>query len=146
MLHPTLQADDLLIELTTRSGDMLAKIFQQNLDQILGLTVELLHVGDVVIVDTLVELRTTGELMHDMIEHLQNRSKVFMHLRQNLFLRRLLLGVQGLFALRKSARPGGEPRVARPAKEDPVASCLGELDRCERASNRSLGARGNLKL
>ena len=48
------QADDLLVELTARSGDMQTKIFQLNLDQILALPMELLHVIDVVFVDTLV--------------------------------------------------------------------------------------------
>ena len=87
------QAGDLLVELAARSGDMLTKIFQLNLDQILDLPMELLHIIDVVFVfvDTLVELGATGDLMHGMIQNLQNRSKVFMHLRQNLFLRSLLL-------------------------------------------------------
>ena len=64
------QADDLLVELTTRSGDVLPKILQLYFDQIFRLTVELLHIVDIVLVDTLVELRTTGNLMHDMIENL----------------------------------------------------------------------------
>ena len=56
--------------------------------------VELLHVIDVVLVDTLVERRTIGKLMHDMIENLQDRGEIIMHLRQNLFLRHLFLRVE----------------------------------------------------
>ena len=90
---------------------------------------------DVILVDTLVELRATSDLMHDMIQDLQNRSKVFMHLRQNLFLRQLLAGIHQLLALRKGARFSREPRVARPAKVDLVAHLFGKLDRCERTSD-----------
>ena len=58
-----------------------------------------------------------------------------MHLRENLLLRQLLTGIQLLLALRKSARFGGEPRVARPAKVDLVAQLCGKLDRSERTSD-----------
>ena len=64
------KADDLLVELAARNGNVLAKIFQQNFNQILGLAMELFHVINVVLVDTLVKRRTAGDLNHDMIEYL----------------------------------------------------------------------------
>ena len=116
------QAGDLLVELAARSSNMLAEIFQQNDDQILALTIELLHMVDVIGIHTSVEVGGTGDMMQEVIQHLQNRGEVLMHLRHNLFLRQLLLRIHLPLAFRKRARFGGQTGIAQPALEDLVAS------------------------
>ena len=70
---------------------------------------------------TLVEVEITGLMMQHVIQHLQNRGEVLMHLRQNLFLRQKLLRIHCPLAFRKRARFGGQTGIAQPALEDLVA-------------------------
>ena len=82
------QAGDLLVELAARSCNVLAKIIQQNFDKILANKVELLHISDIIFI--LSWVGDPSDVKHEMIQHLQNRGKVLMHLRHHLFLRQLL--------------------------------------------------------